>query len=87
MKTVITWLATATAETKKAYAASGIAATVSVLTFSEVIGMVGLIVSVLLGAITAWSNHKRNKKHIELMDHQIHGVSITDKQNDELNNS
>jgi len=70
-KKIFTWLTAATAETKKAYAASGVTATISVLTFNQVIGAIGVVLSVSFAGFTTWSNHQRNKKHIELMNHQM----------------
>lgn len=56
--------AQAVASGKTPYIASTTGGILSVLTFNEIIGAIGVIVSVAVACFTAWSNHKRNQAQI-----------------------
>ena len=68
IKRAVAWFVASTVQTKAAYAASGTTATISILTFNQVVGAVGVALSVLIAAFTAWSNHGKNKAIIKSLD-------------------
>lgn len=55
---------------KTPYIASGLGGVFSVLTFNEIIGAIGVLISVMVAIFTAWSNHKRNKASIRASEAQ-----------------
>ena len=55
----------ASVQTKLAYTASVTTGTVSVLSFNEVVGAIGVIASIIFAGFTAWSNHTKNKAIIQ----------------------
>lgn len=52
------------ANPKTTYSLSAVLGSVSVLTFNELVGAVGVFCSIILATFTAWSNHKRNRAQI-----------------------
>lgn len=67
---LVTDAAQAVASGKTPYIASTTGGILSVLTFNEIIGAIGVIVSVMVAVFTAWSNHKRNKAAIKASEAQ-----------------
>ena len=51
----------ATMQTNTAYVATTVSGTAAVLTHYQVIGVIGLVISLALAGFTAWSSHKKNK--------------------------
>lgn len=68
MKKLSAWVVASTVQTKSAYAASGLTATISILTFNQIVGAVGVMLSVLIAAFTAWSNHRKNQAIITRLE-------------------
>jgi hypothetical protein len=61
---------TATMQTKLSYIASGSGVVVAGLTITEVVGITVGVFSIFFGALTYWSNHKKNKAIIASLDKQ-----------------
>lgn len=73
-----------TLQTKATYAASGTTGIISVLTFNQVVGAIGVVFSVIIAAFTAWSNHKKNQKEMQLVDFRL-SVRAMKHQDDQAN--
>jgi hypothetical protein len=58
-------------QTKVAYTSSATGLGVSVLTINEMVGIVVGIASIVTMVITAYSNHKRNKMQMLLLERQL----------------
>lgn len=61
----------ATVQTKLSYITAAATGTVSVMTFNQVIGAVGVVLSILIAGFTAWSNHKKNKAIIDAVANTV----------------
>ena len=60
----------AVASGKTPYIASATGGILSVLTFNEIIGAIGVVVAIMATIFTAWSNHKRNTASIRASEAQ-----------------
>lgn len=68
-------------QTKIAYTASGTTGILSVLTFNEIVGAIGVMTSLIFAGFTAWSNHKKNRKQMELIQIEIDAKRQIDEAN------
>lgn len=81
-KSLISAFCASVAQSKSAYAFSGGGVVVSILTFNQIIGVLGTLIGVGCMLYTAWSNHKRNlaetdknNAQAELARRQLHELN------------